>query len=290
MKTLWLVVMLWLSGSLISSVQAWEPAGPYPFGVLNHRSLALTAEYWNPILRYVGEVAGVTLVLTIARTANETTDLAGRGELALVYTNHLFTPERAKWGYTVLARQAGEGIRGAIVVAANAPAQRLQDLEGTRVAFANPYGFTGYSVPLDALLKAGVKVKPVFAGNQEAAMGQLKHGTVQAAGVNSQVMANFAAREKFAYRVLYSSESYYDLCVMAHPDVPEAGRERVRTALTQMAQTPAGWAILLAGAEKIGAAKPKGFVRADEQDYDNYRKFYAQAEPVEQTEPVLEAQ
>jgi phosphonate transport system substrate-binding protein len=175
------------------------------------------------------------------------------------------------------------------VVAANAPAQRLQDLEGTRVAFANPYGFTGYSVPLDALLKAGVKVKPVFAGNQEAAMGQLKHGTVQAAGVNSQVMANFAAREKFAYRVLYSSESYYDLCVMAHPDVPEAVRERVRTALTQMAQTPAGWAILLAGAEKIGAAKPKGFVRADEQDYDNYRKFYAQAEPVEQTEPVLEA-
>lgn len=263
---------------------AWEASGPYPFGVLNQRSLMLTAEYWNPILDYVGQTAQVTLNLTIARTANETTDMAGRGELAFVYTNHLFTPERAQWGFTVLARQAGKGIRGGIVVAANSPAQRLQDLEGASVAFANPYAFAGYSVPYDALLKAGVKVKRIFAGNQEAAMGQLKHGTVQAAGVNSQIMATYAAREKFAYRVLYTSEPYYDLCIMAHPKVSMEVQARIRTAFIQMTQTPSGNAILAKAATQIGAKTARGFVHADDQDYANYRKFYAQAEPVLEAE------
>jgi phosphonate transport system substrate-binding protein len=89
-----------------------RPVKTYPFGVLNQRSVSLTAQYWNPILRYLSEKTGVPLSLRIARTANETTDLAVKGELAFVYTNHLFTPDRDKLGYTVLARQEGEAIRG----------------------------------------------------------------------------------------------------------------------------------------------------------------------------------
>lgn len=259
---------------LTASARAWEAGGPYPFGVLNHRSPALTAQYWNPILAWVSERAGVPLQLRIARTANETTDMAARGELAFVYSNHFFTPQRAKLGFTVIARQEGDGIRGQIVVRESSPARTLADLQHSKVAFANPYGFTGYFVPYDALLRAGIPVEPVFAGSQEAAMGLLRHGQVAAAGVNSQVMADYAGRYGFAYRVLWQSAPYFDLAVMAHPSVPPAHREAVRQALLALRTDASGRAVLAAAARSLGLDQPRGFVAASDADYEDYRRFF----------------
>ncbi len=255
---------------------AWQTGGPYPFGVLNHRSVTLTAEYWNPILAWVSARSGVPLTLKIARTANETTDMAVRGELAFVYTNHLFTPQRDRLGFTVIARQEGEGIRGQVVVPAASPITRLEDLAGQAVAFANPYGFTGYFVPYDALLKAGIEVQPVLAGSQEAAMGLLRHGKVAAAGVNHQVIADYSRREGFAYRVLWESQPYYDLAVMAHPTVPAAARAAVRAALLAMKTDPQGQRVLAEAAARLKLPVPRGFVAASDRDYDAYRRFFQQ--------------
>lgn len=268
-RTLLLVLALFSS-----PLFAWQTGEAYPFGVLNHRSVIHTAEYWNPILDWVSRRSGVPLVLKIARSANETTDMAVRGELAFVYSNHLFTPQRDKLGYTVLARQEGEGIRGQVVVRTDSPAQRLTDLAGQRVAFANPYGFTGYFVPYDALLKADVGIEPVFAGTQEAAMALLKHGKVAAAGVNNQVMADYARREGFNYRVLWQSEPYYDLAVMAHPMVPAAAREAVRDALIAMRTDPEGQRVLAESAARLNLPAPRGFVVATDRDYEPYRRFF----------------
>ena len=41
----------------------------YYFNVLNQRSVALTAQYWNPILTYVSKKSGVPLELKLAKTA-----------------------------------------------------------------------------------------------------------------------------------------------------------------------------------------------------------------------------
>ncbi len=259
---------------LAPSSHAWQAGGPYPFGVLNHRSPTLTAEYWNPILAWVSARSGVPLTLKIARTANETTDMAARGELAFVYTNHLFTPQRDRLGYSVIARQEGEGIRGQIVVPAASAVTRLEDLAGQAVAFANRYGFTGYFVPYDALLRAGVEVKPVFAGTQEAAMGLLRHGKVAAAGVNHQVMADYARREGFAYRVLWQSQPYDDLAVMAHPAVPPQTRAAVREALLGMKTDPEGSKVLDEVAARLKLPAPRGFAAAGDRDYDAYRSFF----------------
>ena len=253
---------------------AWQPGGPYPFGVLNHRSVTHTAEYWNPILDWVSKKSGVPLILKIAKSANETSDMAARGELAFVYSNHFFTPGREKLGFRVLARQAGEGIRGQVVVRADSPARRLADLASQTVAFANPYGFTGYFVPYDALLEAGVQVELWFAGSQEVAISQLKHGKVAAAGVNHQVMADYARREGFEYRVLWQSEPYYDLAVMAHPAVPEQDRQAVRAAFVAMKDDPEGQKVLAEVAARLKLPAPRGFVAATDADYDAYRRFF----------------
>ena len=247
---------------------------PLSFGVLNQRSALLTAQYWNPILSHVSARSGVPLRLGMGRTAPETTAMTVRGDFAFVYTNHLFTPRRDRLGYRVIARPASKGIQGALVAAEGAQARSLADLAGMEVVFPSPEAFVGYWVPMDALLKAGVNVKPVFAGNQEGAIGQLKTGRAAAAGVNAQVMENYGRRENFRYRTLWRSESYLDLAIMAAPQVPGDKVEAVRNALVNMARDEEGRKVLQAGAELLKLEGELGFVAADDKDYDNYRRFY----------------
>jgi phosphonate transport system substrate-binding protein len=246
----------------------------YSFHVLIQRSIALTAQYWNPILTYVGRKSGVPLELKLTKTAKEGNDIAEKLGYDFLYTNHFFTAERDRLGYKVIARPAGPGIRSQIVVPEDSPIQTLQDLNGKDVAFVSRDGFTGYWLPYDALLRAKVKINPVFTGNQEASSAQLRVNKVAAAGVNSSVMARYSRRESFAYRALWTSEIYQDLCIMANPKVPAEKVAAVRAALTNMVKDPEGRKVLEAGADLLKSTGELGFVAAENKDYDNYRKFY----------------
>lgn len=244
------------------------------FNVLNQRSVALTAQYWNPILTYVSEKSGVPLELKLAKTTKEGNAIAEKGGFDFLYTNHFFTPERDRLGYKVIARPAGPGIRSQIVVPKDSPIQSLQDLEGKEVAFVTPDGFTGYWLPMDALLKAKVNVKVAFAGNQEASSAQLKVNKIAAAGVNSTIMARYARREAFEYRALWTSDIYQDLCIMANPKVPKDKVAAVRNAFVSMVKDPDGRKILEAGNELLKSNGELGFAAAENHDYDNYRAFF----------------
>jgi phosphonate transport system substrate-binding protein len=87
-------------------------------------------------------------------------------------------------------------------------------------------------------------------------------------------MARYGRRESFAYRALWTSEIYQDLCIMANPKVPADKVAKVRAALINMAKDPEGRQVLEAGAELLKSDGELGFVAAENRDYDNYRKFY----------------
>lgn len=246
----------------------------YYFNVLNQRTIALTAEYWNPVITYVSRKSGVPLELKLAKNAQEGNAIAEKYDYDFLYTNHFFTPERDKLGFKVIARPAGNGIQAQIVVPIDSPVHALQDLEGKDVAFVNQDGFTGYWLPMDALLHAHVKVRVIFAGNQEASSAQLKFGKVAAAGVNSEIMERYGRREAFPYRSLWSSGTYQDLCIMASPKVPAEAVAAVRAALVGMANDPEGRKILQARAQLVKDEGALGFVPAEDRDYDNYRAFF----------------
>lgn len=125
-------------------------------------------------------------------------------------------------------------------------------------------------------MRAGVTVKPVFSGNQEATVGLLRHADVAAAGVNNTVIQNFSRRAAYSYRVLWTSALYHDLCIMANPRVPKDKIAAVQAALVGMTKDPAGRKILIAGAELLKIEDEPGFVAADNRDYDPYRVFYRQ--------------
>lgn len=253
---------------------ASDESKTYSFGVINQRSPVLLAQYWNPILRYVSDKSGVQLQMKLPKTAPEHSAMIGRGEFDFIYSNHNFTPANDRVGYRVIARPVEEAIRGQIVVPAESPVQSLRELDGREVVFPSRAAFVGYYVPMDALLRAGVQVQPHFAGNQEGAMGQLKAGRVVAAAVNSQLMRDYAEREKFSYRVIWSSEPFLNIPISAHPSVPPEKVRAVRDALVGMVADPAGLKVLAESADLVKQRPPYGFVAAADRDFDNYRRFF----------------
>jgi phosphonate transport system substrate-binding protein len=97
---------------------------------------------------------------------------------------------------------------------------------------------------------------------------------VAAAGVNSQVMADYAAREGFRYRVLWESPAFQNLPIAAHPRVPAATVRAVREAFLRMQADPEGQRILAESAGLVGQRPPLGFEAAGPADYRGYLEFY----------------
>ncbi|MEN6586637.1 MAG: phosphate/phosphite/phosphonate ABC transporter substrate-binding protein [Sulfuricella sp.] len=259
--------------SLVPPAAAEAPVS-YSFGVLSQRSPVLTAEYWNPILDYVSRRSGVSLALKVARTAPESNDATEKGEYDFVYSNTIFQPKMAKADYQVILRPQDEAITGQIVTLADSPVRTLKDLEGKEMGFPSLAAFVGYAVPMDQLLHQGVHVTPVFGGNQEGIMAQLKAGKVIAAGVNNQVMRAFASRENVQYRVLWESSGFLNIPIAAHPRVPKKVVEEVRRVLDDMDRNPEGLKILEASARIVGQKPPYGFRASSPADYRSYSDFY----------------
>lgn len=246
----------------------------YTFGMLNQRNAVLTAQYWNPILEYVGRKSGVSLQLKILKTVRELDDMTEAGEFDFIYSNHIFMPRVAKTGYQVIARPVGQSFRGQIVVLEKAPIHALKDLNGREVAFSSETAFAAYVVTMDAMRRKGIQVKPVFAGNQEGVIGQLKAGRVSAASVNSQIMLAFARREQIKFRELWSSEEFAAIPIAVHRRVPETQVKAVQEVLVSMGSDPEGLKVLQACAALVKQNPPLGFETAVESDYENQRKFY----------------
>jgi phosphonate transport system substrate-binding protein len=244
------------------------------FGAISPRSAVITAQYWNPILRHISQQSGVPIKLKLAKNSLELASMIRRGELDFIYSNYQFAPDSDSRRYKVIARPLASPVRSQIVVPADSFITSLDQLRGRDVVFASKVAFAGYHLPIDALLRAGIKIKPAFAGTVEGALGQMLSGRVAAAGVSAVIASDYAERQRLAYRVLWSSEEYPAVPIAAHTAVPKDKVEAVRTALLSMADNQRGREILANSAPLFGRMQPRGFVAADDTEYENVRRFY----------------
>ena len=264
-----------LSAGVTGGVLAQEAS--YHFSPVNQYDIQLTAAYWNPIIAYVSQKSGVKLNLKIGRTSADTTSYVLAKEVEFVFSNHLFSPEREKLGWTVFARRQTPALQGQIVVPEDSSVTDITQLKGKEVVFAGPEAMIVYKVPYAYLLSKGIEVKPIFAGNQNAAFAQLFSGKVVASGGNSQLVEGYAKREGKKFRVLWSSEAFQDLALMVASKVPEKDAKAVAAAFIGMATDPKGKDILHEASQLVGLPADAAFVTASGADYAAYRRFYQSA-------------
>ena len=276
-----LLLVICATGSVLAQTPGAASARtadkPYNFSPVNQHSLELTAMYWNPILKYVSDKSGVPLNLHLGRTSAETTAKVLSGEADFSFTNHLFSPDRIKLGWTVFGRRQAPSVHGQIIVLADSPITSLAGLAGKDVAFPRPEALVAYKTTYGQLLEQKITAKPVFAGNLDAAFSQMVAGRVFAMGSNSQMTDEYAIREGRKFRVLWSSTAFNDLALMASPRVPRAQMQAVAKAFLGMHQDAQGKKILEEAAKTVNAKQPVVFVAANDEDYASYRDFYRNA-------------
>lgn len=249
----------------------------YRFSPVNQWDINKTAAYWNPIIQYVSEKSGVTLQLKIGRTSADTTSYVLAQEVEFVFTNHLFSPERDRLGWKVFGRRNAPPLQGQIAVPADSPITRLEELKDQEVAFAGPEAFIGYKVPYAHLLTKGINVKAVFGGNQNAAIAQMFAGKAKAVGSNSMLIDGYATREGKKFRILWTSEGYLDLALMASGKVPDKDLKAVADAFMNMHKDPQGKEIIHKASQEVGLGADAYFIPAGGGDYASYRRFYQSA-------------
>jgi phosphonate transport system substrate-binding protein len=274
-----MVLRLIAALALMLSLSAFsQTAGTvYRFSPVNQWDINKTAAYWNPIIKYVSDKSGVKLELKIGRTSADTTSYVLAKEVEFVFTNHLFSPEREKLGWRVFGRRWTPPIYAQIAVPADSAITSLNDLKGQEVVFAGPEAFIGYKVTYNQLLSKGIDVKTVFAGNQNAAFSQLFAGKAKATGSNSALIDGYTAVTGKKFRVLWTSEGYHDLALMAAGKVPDKDVRAVASAFIGMHRDPMGKAILVRASEEVGLDSQAYFLPATAEDYAPYRRFYQSA-------------
>ena len=263
--------------ALFAAGAARADAPAYNFSPVNQYNLQVSAQFWNPIIHYVSQKSGVHLNLKLGRTSADTTSYVLTREVDFAFTNHLFSPERTRMGWTVFGRRNAPPVQGQIVVPADSPITRLDELAGTAVAFPGPEALLAYRVTYALLLRRHIAVDVVFAGNMDAAFTQLFTGKAQAAGANSQLVQNYYGREHKSFRVLWSSEPFNDLALMASPRVPADQVRAVAQAFFGMDKDPEGRRILAAATELVHSQTPPSCAAASDADYAAYRAFYTNA-------------
>ena len=257
-----------------AAAQSANQSATYRFSPVNQWDIARTAAYWNPIIRYVSDKSGVRLELKIGRTSADTTAYVLAQEVEFVFSNHLFSPERDQLGWKVFGRRWTPPLQGQIAVPVDSPITRLEELKGQEVVFAGPEAFIGYKLPYAHLLSKNIDVKAVFAGNQNAAFAQLFAGKARAVGSNSALVDGYSVREGKKFRVLWTSEGFHDLALMASSKVPEQDVKAVTSAFINMHRDPAGKAILVKASEEVGLDRQAYFLPATGGDYAAYRRFF----------------
>jgi len=260
------------------AAHAADAAG-YRFSPVNQYGINVTAAYWNPIIAYVSEKSGVPLQLKIGRTSADTTAYVLAQEVEFIFSNHMFSPEREALGWKVLGRRLTPPVRGQVIVPADSPVTELSQLQGQEVAFAGPEALVAYKFPYAHLSTHGINVKPVFAGNMDAALVQLFNRKVAAAGANSQLAEGYARREGKAIRVLWSSGPLHDLALMAAAKVPDKDAKAVAKAFIGMHLDPRGREILEKASQQVGLTAEAYFIASDGSEYGAYRDFYRSAPP-----------
>lgn len=270
----WLI----LAGLTLSlHAPAQTTANTYRFSPVNQWDIQKTAAYWNPIIKYVSDKSGVKMELKIGRTSADTTAYVLTREVEFIFSNHMFSPEREKLGWKVFGRRWTPPIFAQIAVPADSPIKSLEELKGQEVVFAGPEAFVGYKVTYAQLLSKGIDAKPVFAGNQNGAFAQMFAGRAKAVGSNSALIEGYTAREGKKFRILWTSEGYHDLALMASSKVPDKDVKAVASAFIGMHRDPVGKAILLKASEEVGLDSKAYFLPATGEDYASYRKFYQTA-------------
>lgn len=237
-----------------------------------------TAHDYTGLIAYLSNKLGRPLRLVQGSTYAETNEMlrTGQADLGFLCTGAYVQGQRDfDMELLVIPQVNGEIVyRSYIVVRADSPAQRLQDLRGGVFAFTDPLSLSGYMVPL-ALLRADGETassffdRTLFTYSHDKSIQAVANGWVDGVAVDSLVYEALVAQSSPLVertRVIWRSEAFGAPPVVVRSDLDASTKEQLRRALLGMAEDEEG-------REALTSLGVDRFVPADDRLYDSARAW-----------------
>ncbi len=158
---------------------------------------------------------------------------------------------------------------------------KIEDLEGKKIAFVDPASTSGYILPLKFLRDKNIKPKQtMFAMRHDNVVSMIYQGQVDAGAtfyvspVGTEIQdARMLVKGQYPdveekIKIIQLTDPIPNDPVVFAKDMPEEMKAKISEALIQYAETPAGKEIL----QKISGVT--GLIPSTDKDYDATREFY----------------
>jgi len=252
-------------GARADTLSAASPA--YTFGVVPQHAATELAARWTPLLRYLSGKTGLPLEFHTARDIPTFEQRMVQGEYDFAYLNPFqYALFQEKVGYRLLAREHIRGLRGIVVVRADAPYRRLRDLADRSLAFPAPSAFAASLVTRAEFRTQGIRIQSRFVSSHDSVYYGVANGLFSAGGGILDTFQRLAPALRAKLRVLWTSPAYVPHAFAAHPRLPVAAVATLRRALLAAAREPEG-------ARLLAAAGFETLTVADDREYESVRRL-----------------
>lgn len=229
-------------GTAALSVQA---ATELSFSVVPQYAARQVFSDWTPLLKKVGEIAGVEFKLRFYDSIPmfEAGFVKGEPDLAYMNPYHLVMANKAA-GYKPIVRDNKARLSGILVVRKDSPIKDMSQLSGKTVAFPAPNAF-GASLYMRALLARQFKVdiQPTYVKTHPNVYRHVLLGQAAAGGGVERTFNDERDEVKSQLRVLYKTPEVFPHPVAVHPRVGQALAKRIQDAFLSLAEDPANAAL-----------------------------------------------
>ncbi|MEM9138866.1 MAG: phosphate/phosphite/phosphonate ABC transporter substrate-binding protein [Pseudomonadota bacterium] len=235
------------------------------FGVVPQQSASRLARMWTPLLRQLGQQAGVEVQFRTAPDIPTFEACLAAGHYDVAYMNpYHYTVFSRRAGYRALAHQTGKRLRGIIVVRKASDAQTIGDLDGQTVAFPSPGAFGASILPRAEMRTRGMAFRATYVTSHDSVYRAVAAGIVPAGGGVLRTLDAIEPELRARLRIIYRTDAYTPHAIAARPDLDQAVLRALQAALAGMAET---------AADALAGAGLSGLRAADDGDWDDVRRL-----------------
>lgn len=256
---------VWLFAQLAVSPVFADAQKVLTFGIAPQQSPSTLVRIWGPILREVGEEAGVKLVFKTAPDVSTFEKRLMKGEYDIAYMNpYHYIEAHKKQGYLPLLHARDRQLRGILVTRRDASYHSVADLSGQTLAFPGPAAFAASLLVQEEFARQQVPITPKYVASHDSVYLDVAKGLFPAGGGIMRTFNALSPTVRDQLHVIYVSQGCTPHAIAILPDIPAETAARIQAAFIGLDKSEQGRQLL-------APMEIKGWMVAKDTDWDDVR-------------------